>query len=454
MKLKGQKGVPSIEKTIRVLILGAGGRDFHNFNTFFRDHPGYQVVAITATQIPFIANRTYPPELSGALYPEGIPIYPEEDLPRLLSEKPIQMVAFSYSDISYGELMDKASLVLSRGKNFILLGPEETMLKSNIPVISVCAVRTGCGKSVISRKIASFLKKRGIRVSVIRHPMAYCTFKPVLRFSNMKEVDEEACTIEEKEEFEPLVEMGVTVYAGIDYQEVLKAAEKESQMIIWDGGNNDFPFIKPDLEMVLLDALRPGHEKLYYPGEVNLRRANHLIITKVNEANEESLLQIKQNISKANPSAKVMVAPSMINTDHPEWIEGRRVLVIEDGPTITHGGMPEGAGASLSRRLSATLIDPRPYVVGSLKEVFEKYPHIGRVLPAMGYSEDQVRDLEETIRRTACNAVVMATPTDLRRKIRIDQPVARVKYDFDIDLDSIIEGFLHGKINLKNRPQS
>ncbi len=443
MILKERKGVS--KETVRVIIMGAGGRDFHNFNTFFKDRPGYEVVAFTATQIPFIANRTYPPELSGSFYPEGIPIYPEEDLARLLSEKPVQQVVFSYSDISHEELMDKASIVLSKGKNFVLLGPEETMLKSNIPVISVCAVRTGCGKSVISRKIASLLKKRGIRVSVIRHPMAYCAFKPVLRFSDMEDVDEEACTIEEKEEFEPLVEMGMTVYAGIDYQEVLRAAEKESQLIIWDGGNNDFPFIKPDLEIVLLDALRPGHEKLYYPGEVNLRRADLLIITKVNEVRGESLGQIRENISLSNPAAKVMEASSSIHVDHPEQIEGRRVLVIEDGPTITHGGMPDGAGASISKRLAKELVDPRPYAVGSLQNVFESYPHIGKVLPAMGYSEDQVRDLEETVRRSICDAVVIATPTDLRRRIRIDQPAVRVKYDFDIDLEPVVKDFLGRK---------
>jgi len=443
MKLREQESLS--QKTVQVIIMGAGGRDFHNFNTFFKDRPGYQVVAFTATQIPFISNRTYPPELSGVLYPEGIPIYPEEDLTRLLSNPLIQQVVFSYSDISYEELMGKASLVLSCGKSFMLLGPESTMLKSKVPVISVCAVRTGCGKSVISRKIASLLKKRGIRVSVIRHPMAYCMFKPVLRFSDMGDVDEGACTIEEKEEFEPLVEMGITVFAGIDYQQVLRAAEKESQVIIWDGGNNDFPFIRPDLEMVLLDALRPGHEKLYYPGEVNLRRADLLIITKVNEGTEESLGQIRENISRSNPSAKVMETSSLIDVNHPEWIEGRRVLVIEDGPTITHGGMPDGAGASISRRLARELVDPRPYAVGSLKDVFERYPHIGKVLPAMGYSEDQVQDLEETIRKSACDAVVIATPTDLRRKIRIVQPVARVKYDFDIDLEPVIEDFLRGK---------
>ncbi|OGP74296.1 MAG: GTPase [Deltaproteobacteria bacterium RBG_16_49_23] len=430
------------QEIVQVIILGAGGRDFHNFNTFFRDRPGCRVVAFTAAQIPFIANRTYPPDLSGALYPEGIPIYPEEDLPRLLSNPLIQQVVFSYSDISYEELMGKASLVLSSGKSFMLLGPESTMLKSKVPVISVCAVRTGCGKSVISRKIASLLEKKGIRVSVIRHPMAYCTFKPVLRFSDMRDVDEGACTIEEREEFEPLIEMGITVYAGIDYQEVLRAAEKESQVIIWDGGNNDFPFIQPDLEIVLLDALRPGHEKHYYPGEVNLRRADLLIITKVNEGTGESLRQIRENISRSNPSAKVMEASSLIDVDHPEWIEGRRVLVIEDGPTITHGGMAGGAGASISERLARELVDPRPYAVGSLKEVFERFPHIGKVLPAMGYSESQVRDLEETVRRSVCDAVVIATPADLRKKIRIDQPAARVRYNFDINLEPVIDDFL------------
>jgi predicted GTPase len=304
MKLRNQKMEPKVSlsrnEPIRVIILGAGGRDFHNFNTFFRNHPSYQVVAFTATQIPFIANRTYPPELAGANYPNGIPIYPEEELSRLLSEYHVDQVVFSYSDVSHEELMDKASLVLSKGKDFLLLGPDETMIKSKVPIISVCAVRTGCGKSVITRKIASLLKKRGVKVSVIRHPMAYCVFKPVVRFSEMRDVDEEACTIEEREEFEPLVEMGITVYAGVDYEQVLREAEKECQVVIWDGGNNDFPFIKPDWEIVLLDALRPGHEKLYYPGEVNLRRADLLIITKVNEGKEESLRKIKIRIS-VNP---------------------------------------------------------------------------------------------------------------------------------------------------------
>jgi predicted GTPase len=442
---------PSKGESIRVIILGAGGRDFHNFNTFFRRHPLYRVVAFTATQIPFIANRTYPPELAGAYYPEGIPIYPEEDLPRLLSDTHAQQIVFSYSDVSHEELMEKASLVLSKGKDFVLLGPEETMIRSKVPVISVCAVRTGCGKSVITRKIASLIKKRGLKVSVIRHPMAYCSFKPVLRFSKMTDVDEETCTIEEREEFEPLVGMGITVYAGIDYEKVLREAEKESQVLVWDGGNNDFPFVKPDLEIVLLDALRPGHERLYYPGEVNLRRADLLIITKVNEGSKDSLEKIRKNISLINPEAEVLEAPSVTYMEDPEKVRGRRVLVIEDGPTITHGGMPDGAGASACRKLAVELVDPRPYAVGSLKQVYEKYPHIGKVLPAMGYSEEQIKDLEETIWNSESEAVVIATPTDLRRKIKIHQPTARVLYDFDIDLSAYVEGFIKRGISPRAR---
>lgn len=452
MRLRNQKMKPkaslSRNDPKQVIILGAGGRDFHNFNTFFRNHPSYEVVAFTATQIPFIANRTYPPELAGANYPNGIPIYPEEELSRLLSEYRVDQVVFSYSDISHEELMDKASLVLSKGKDFLFLGPDETMIKSKVQIISVCAVRTGCGKSVITRKIASLLKKRGVKVSVIRHPMAYCVFKPVVRFSEMRDVDEEACTIEEREEFEPLVEMGITVYAGVDYEQVLREAEKECQVVVWDGGNNDFPFIKPDWEIVLLDALRPGHEKLYYPGEVNLRRAHLLIITKVNEGKEESLRKIKRNISITNPQAIVLEAPSVTHLDHPEYIEDKRVLVVEDGPTITHGGMPDGAGASASRKIARALVDPRPYAIGSLKEVYERYPHIGFVLPAMGYSDEQVKDLEQTIRRSPCDAVVIATPMDLRRKIMIDQPTVRVSYDFDIDLNPSIEWFIKRKLQI------
>jgi predicted GTPase len=430
------------KESIRVIILGAGGRDFHNFNTCFKEHPSYRVIAFTATQIPFIADRIYPPELAGPRYSKGIPIFPEGELPRLLSEVPVDQVIFSYSDVSHEELMDKASLVLSKGQDFVFLGPKETMVESRVPVISVCAVRTGCGKSVITRRLASLLKKKGLKVSVIRHPMAYCEFKPVLRFSNRRDVEKETCTIEEREEFEPLVEAGITVYAGVDYEQVLRAAEQESQVIVWDGGNNDFPFIKPDWEIVLVDALRPGHEKLYYPGEVNLRRADLLIITKVNEGSEESLRKIRKNISLMNPGAEVLEAPSVTRLDHPERIADKRVLVVEDGPTITHGGMPDGAGASASRRLARELVDPRPYAVGSLREVYQNFPHIGRVLPAMGYSEEQIKDLEETIRRSVCDAVVIATPTDLGRRIRIDQPTVKVSYDFNVDLIPLIDRFI------------
>ncbi|MGA2515064.1 MAG: GTPase [Thermodesulfobacteriota bacterium] len=433
-------------KRIGVIILGAGGRDFHNFNTYFRKHPKYRVLAFTATQIPFISDRIYPRKLAGPHYPKGIPIYSEEELPRLLSKYPVDEAIFSYSDVSHEEVMDKASLVLSEGPNFIFLGPKETMLKSRVPVISVCAVRTGCGKSVITRKLASLLKERGLKASVIRHPMAYCGFKPVLRFSDMRDVEEETCTIEEREEFEPLVKMGIPVFAGVDYERVLRMAERESQVIVWDGGNNDFPFIRPDLEIVLLDALRPGHEKRYYPGEVNFRRADVLIITKVNEGSEESLEKIRKNISLMNPTAEVLEAPSVIQLDYPERIRGKRVLVVEDGPTITHGGMPDGAGAAASRKLAAELVDPRPYATGSLKEAYEKYPHIGRVLPAMGYSELQIKDLEETVRRSVCDAVVIATPMDLRRKIRIDQPVVRVDYDFSVDLQPLIDRFVDKRL--------
>jgi predicted GTPase len=445
MRMTSAKGRSKIDhklEPIRVIILGAGGRDFHNFNTCYRNRPSCQVVAFTATQIPYIENRLYPSELAGQGYPKGIPIYPEDDLPRLIKEYRVEQAVFAYSDVSHEELMDKASLVLSLGTSFLLLGPRETMIESRLPVVSICGVRTGVGKSVITRKVAGLLKERGVLVSVIRHPMAYCGFQPFVRFSKMKEVDEETCTIEEREEFEPLVEMGITVYAGIDYEKVLREAERESQVIIWDGGNNDFPFIRPDWEIVLLDALRPGHERLYYPGEVNLRKADLLIITKVNEGTEESLSRIERNISLMNPRAEVLKAASVTRLDHPDWIDGKNVLVIEDGPTITHGGMPFGAGVSAARGLARNLVDPRPYAVGSLREVYKKYPHIGNVLPAMGYSEEQMKDLEETIRRIPSDAVVMATPADLRRRFRMDRPVVTASYDFDIDLAPFIDQFM------------
>ena len=426
----------------RVIILGAGGRDFHNFNTFFRDNSSYRVVAFTAAQIPFIENRIYPPELAGRFYPDGIPIYPEEELLDLITENRATKVVFSYSDVSYEELMHMASKVIAHGADFLFLGPGKTMIESKVPVISVCAVRTGCGKSAITRKLATIFKELGIRVSVIRHPMVYSTFEPVLGFSNIKDLDKKACTIEEREEFEPLVRKGITVYAGVDYKQVVRAAGFDSEVIIWDGGNNDFPFVKPDMEVVLLDAMRPGHETSYWPGEVNLRRGNLYIITKVNEARKSSLKRIRNSIYEINPEAEVIEAPSIFTVTNPKILKGKKVLVIEDGPSITHGGIAFGAGASASRGIASKLVDPRPYAVGSIRKVYEKYPHIGRVLPAMGYSQEQIKELEETIKRVDCDVVVIATPVDLRKIMKINKQTVKVSYDFVIDLSHFVNSFV------------
>ncbi len=429
-------------KREKVIIMGAAGRDFHNFNMVYRDNPRYEVVAFTAAQIPFIENRVYPSELAGSLYPEGIPIYSETEIGDLISKHNAGQVVFAYSDVSHEYVMHKASMVLSLEADFVLLGPEKTMLESRRPVISVCAVRTGCGKSIITKKLAYLLKGKGIKVSVIRHPMSYCDFIPVKKFSTVEEIDRGACTLEEREEFEPLAEKGIAVYAGLDYKMVLDEAERDAQVIIWDGGNNDFPFISPDLEIVLLDALRPGHETLFYPGEVNLKRGNLLIIAKVNGAEEGAVEKIKSTIRKENPDAGVLEAPSVFTLSDCDVIKNRKVLVIEDGPTITHGGMPYGAGVAASQGIVSGLVDPRPYAIGTIKGTYENFPHIGPVLPATGYSAIQIRELEETISRIPCDAVIIATPVDLRRIIRIDKPTVRVFYDFDIDMDKLVESFL------------
>lgn len=422
--------------------MGAGGRDFHNFNMVYRDDPQSEVVAFTAAQIPFIEKRVYPPELAGPRYPQGIPIHPESELGTLISKHGVTRVVFSYSDVSHEYVMHKASLSMACGADFLLLGPENTMLESAVPVISVCAVRTGCGKSIITRKLAHLFKERGIRVSVIRHPMAYCDFVPAKKFSSLEEIDRGACTIEEREEFEPLAEKGITVYVGVDYRKVLHEAEKDSQAIIWDGGNNDFPFIRPDFEIVLIDALRPGHEMLFYPGEVNLRRGNLLIITKINEAKESDREGIRTVIRRENPEAGVLETRSVFALSDSELLKGKRVLVIEDGPTITHGGMPYGAGVSSSMGMVSEFIDPRPYAVGSIRETYGMFPHIGPVLPAMGYSALQIRDLGETISRVPADVVIIATPVDLKRIITIDKPTVRVFYDFDIDLSALVGSFV------------
>ncbi|HXX53080.1 MAG TPA: hypothetical protein VEI28_00775, partial [Thermodesulfovibrionales bacterium] len=360
-------------KKEKVIIMGAGGRDFHNFAMLYRDNPSSEVVSFTATQIPYIERRVYPPELAGPRYPEGIPIHAEKELERLISKHGVDRVVFSYSDVPHEYVMHRASLCLARGADFLLPGPERTMIESSLPVMSVCAVRTGCGKSIITRKLAHACKELGVKVSVIRHPMAYCDFVPAKRFGSMEDIDRGSCTIEEREEFEPLVERGITVYAGIDYQQVLHDAERASQVIIWDGGNNDFPFIRPDFEIVLIDAMRPGHELLFYPGEVNLRRGNLLIITKINDSRGDGRELIKTVIRRENPNATVLETRSVFTVSDYDAIQGKRALIIEDGPTITHGGMPYGAGVAASTGMVSEFIDPRRYAAGSLKETYEKF---------------------------------------------------------------------------------
>lgn len=421
-------------RRIRVLILGAAGRDFHNFNVVFRRDPQYEVIAFTAAQIPNIEGRRYPPELAGELYPEGLPIYPEEELERLIEQYEIDQVVFSYSDVSHEHVMHVASRALARGADFRLLGARATMLRANKPVISVCAVRTGCGKSPTSRHIARLLREMDYRVVVVRHPMPYGDLarQIVQRFETLEDLQRFHCTIEEMEEYEPHLRNGVIVYAGVDYEEILRRAEAEADILLWDGGNNDLPFFVPDLEIVLLDPHRPGHERGYFPGEVNFLRADVLIISKVDTARPEDVEAVRRNIRTFNPEARVIEANLSIRVDAPEVIRDRRVLVIEDGPTLTHGEMSYGAGVLTARRFGAReILDPRPYAVGSLREAFAAYPHIGPLLPAMGYGDQQMRELEETINRVPCEAVLIATPVDLRRILRIHHPTCRVTYELE-----------------------
>jgi len=436
----------------KILIMGAAGRDFHNFQVCYRDDPSIEVVAFTATQIPGIENRIFPPELAGPLYPQGIPILPEEKLAEVVQNHGVQQVVFAYSDISHTEVMHKASLALSMGADFAFLGPDRTMLKSAVPVISICAVRTGCGKSGITEKVWEILKERGIRSVVIRHPMPYCDLNRmrVERFATLEDLDRYTCTVEEREEYEHLVVKGITVYAGVDYEAILRAAEKEAQVILWDGGNNDFSFYRSDLEIVLLDPHRPGHERLYHPGEVNLLRAHVLIINKVDTAPRESVENLLASIARFNPGAKVLQTASRIYVDGGERIKRKRVLVVEDGPTVTHGGMPYGAGALAARQYGAAeLVDPRPFAVGSLQSVFKSYPHLTQILPAEGYFPEQLKDMEATIQRTPCDLVLVATPIDLSRLIRISQPVLRVSYRVEDwgkpTILEVIENFLQKK---------
>jgi predicted GTPase len=414
-----------------ILILGAAGRDFHNFNVFFRQNLDYQVVAFTATQIPDIAGRRYPAVLAGRLYPEGIPIFEEKDLESLIEDYSVDVVVFSYSDISHQNLMHLASRAGAAGADFWLLGPEHSQIASRVPVISVCAVRTGCGKSPVSRLVAAELRKHGRKPVVIRHPMPYgdLAVQAVQRFAALKDLDLQQCTIEEREEYEPHICEGTVVYAGVDYEKILHQAEKEADVILWDGGNNDTPFYKSDLEIVVVDPHRPGHELSYYPGEVNLRRADVLVINKVDTAQQHDIETVRQNVRLNNPRASVCEMACRVAVKDPELVRGKRVLVVEDGPTLTHGEMPYGAGVVAARQCGASeLVDPRPYAVGSIRGTYERYQHLTSLLPAMGYSDMQRHELEETIRRTPCVLVIVATPIDLARTIKVERPNLRVTY--------------------------
>lgn len=418
----------------RVLILGAAGRDFHCFNTYFRSNPDYEVVAFTATQIPGIENRCYPPALSGPRYPQGVPIYAEEQLESLIHDRRINQVVFAYSDVSHLTVMHLASRVLACGADFRLLGPDHTLLPSHRPVISVCAVRTGSGKGMVVRRLARLLQDRGLRPVVVRHPMPYGNLEKqiVQRFASVADCDRAACTIEEREEYEQHIRRGIVVYAGVDYEQILRSAEQEADVILWDGGNNDWPFFRSDLEIVVLDPHRAGHELQYHPGETNLRRAQVLIINKLDSAPPAGVQHVLDNIRRTNPQAAVIQANSVISVDHPELIRGKRVLVIEDGPTLTHGEMSYGSGViAAQRHEAAELIDPRPYAKGSLVEVFHHAPWVTQALPAMGYSNDQMQDLAATIAATPCDTVVIATPVDLSRLITLPVPHCRVEYELE-----------------------
>jgi predicted GTPase len=417
-----------------VLIMGAAGRDFHNFNMVFRDNPNYQVVAFTATQIPNIEDRKYPPQLAGRLYPKGIPILPEENLHNLIGKYKVDEVVFSYSDVPHTYVMHKASSVLALGADFKLLGGNSTMLKSKRPMIAVCATRTGSGKSQTTRKVCEILKEMKKKTVVIRHPMPYgdLTRQICQRFGKLSDLDKHHCTIEEREEYEPHIMRGNIVYAGVDYGVILKEAEKEADVIVWDGGNNDIPFYRPDLHITVVDPHRPGHEISYFPGETNLLLADVIVINKIDTANFENIEDVRMNIKEKNPKATVIDAASPIFVDRPELIRDKKVLVVEDGPTLTHGEMTYGAGVVAAEKFGAKeLVDPRPYVVGDIAKTFEKYPHIGTLLPAIGYGKKQISDLEKTINKTKCDSVVIATPVDLRRFLKINKPSVRIQYELE-----------------------
>jgi predicted GTPase len=417
----------------KVIIMGAAGRDFHNFNLLFRENPDYRVVAFTAAQIPLVHDRLYPPELAGSLYPDGIPFYLEEELTRLIREHQVDLVVFSYSDVAHVEVMHKASQVMAAGAAFLLPGVAQTMLPATKPVIAVCAVRTGCGKSPTTRKICEILRSLGKKAVAVRHPMPYGDLRQqvVQRFASFEDFSRQQLTIEEREEYEPLVDQGIVVYSGIDYREILSRAEQEAEVIVWDGGNNDTPFYQPDIHVVLSDPLRPQHGRLYHAGETNLLMADIAIINKVEAAEPANIELARQNIQACSPRADIVLATSSVLVKEPERIRGKTVLVVEDGPTLTHGGMPYGVGFEAAKKFGAAhIVDPRTIAVGSLQEVFKQYPHIGRVLPAMGYSQEQIRDLEASINHCGCDLVLFSTPIHLRRLLSLDKPTIRVRYEY------------------------
>ena len=436
----------------KIIIIGAAGRDFHNFNTFYRDNPAYNVVAFTAAQIPDIAGRKYPASLAGDLYPGGIPIFAQDDLAKLIKDFDVDSCVFSYSDVPYNTVMGVGAIVNAAGAAFAMLGGKETMIKSTKPVVAVGAVRTGCGKSQTSRRIAEILMANGLKVIAIRHPMPYGDLEAqkVQRFATIDDLKKHDCTIEEMEEYEPHIARGNVIYAGVDYEAIVRAAENDPDgcdVILWDGGNNDFPFYKPDLMITVTDPHRPGHELSYYPGEITLRLADVVVINKIDSADPENVKIVKDNIAKLNPGAVVVDADSAISVDDPELIRGKRVLVIEDGPTLTHGEMKIGAGIVAAQRFGAAeIIDPRDNAVGRLAETYKIYPNIGCLLPAMGYGEEQMSDLAATIENTDCDSVVIATPIDLTRVIRIDKPNTRVKYDLkeigNPDMEDVLKDFI------------
>jgi len=436
----------------RVLIMGAAGRDFHDFNVYFRNDPAFDVVCFTATQIPNIDGRRYPVALAGKLYPKGIPIHPEAELTSLIKFHKIDAVVFSYSDVSHEYVMHCASKALAAGANFVLLSGEKTMLKSKKPVVAICATRTGAGKSQTTRRVTDILRKKGLKVVVVRHPMPYGDLvkQKVQRFANFADLDRHECTIEEREEYEPHIALGTVVYAGVDYEAILRQAEREGDVIVWDGGNNDLPFFKPDLHIVVVDPHRVGHELLYHPGETNLRMADVVVINKVDTADKKKIAEVKVNIRLANPKASVIEARSPITVEGRDVIRGKRVLVVEDGPTLTHGGMAFGAGIVAARKFGAkSVVDPRPYAFGTIRKTFDRYPHIGPLLPAMGYGKKQVKDLEKTVNAVPCDVVIVGTPIDLRRIIAIKRPTVRVRYELEEITRPGLNRYLEKALNTK-----